>query len=62
MLNIWIELPAWLRLGIAGIVAIIGVLTFIFVSVRAGAVLSGIGFVLLLIGGKSDSEKNGYRF
>lgn len=62
MLNIWLEFPAWLRMGIALLIAVIGVLTFIFASVRAGAVLSGVGFVLLLVGGKSDSEKNGYRF
>jgi hypothetical protein len=62
MLDFWIELPAWLRLGSALLLILLGVLLFLFVSVRAGLVLFGVGCVLFLMGGKSKAEKNGYRF
>ena len=62
MLDFWIELPWWLRLIIAGAIAAVGVLLCLFVSVRAGYVLTGLGVVMMVVGGRTPSEKNGYRF
>ena len=62
MLDAWMELPAWARIGSALVLMLLGALVFLFVNVRTGIVLIGVGFVLLLMGGKTDSEKNGYHF
>jgi hypothetical protein len=62
MLDFWTELPAWLRLGSALLLIGLGALLLYFVSIRLGCVLMGVGVVLLLVGEKSKSEKNGYRF
>jgi hypothetical protein len=62
MLDLWMELPAWLRFGSALLLIGLGVLLLLYVSVRLGCVLMGVGCVLLLVGERSKSEKNGYRF
>ena len=56
------DLPAWARLLVALGLMIVGGLVFYFVSVRLGIALFAVGFVLLMIGGKSKAEKQGYRF
>ena len=62
MLDWWTDLPWWLRLGSALLLMAVGVLAFWFVSVRLGAGLAGLGLILFALGGKSESEKKGYRF
>jgi hypothetical protein len=62
MLDFWMELPAWLRLGSAMLLIGLGVFFLFFVGIRRGCVLMGVGVVLLLVGEKSKAEKNGYRF
>ena len=62
MLDWWTDLPAWLRIVFALVVMITGGLVFWFVSVRFGAGIFGFGFILMVLGGKSESEKKGYRF
>lgn len=39
-----------------------GVLLFFVGVIRTGIVLFGVGCAMLLIGGRSDAEKKGYRF
>ena len=62
MLDIWIELPWWLRLIIAAGMMIAGAFIFWFASIRLGSAMAAIGFVLFMIGGRSRGEKSGYRF
>ena len=62
MLDAWSELPAWLRILIAVGMMVAGALIAWFESVRLGFLLLGVGFVMTMIGGKSQSERNGYRF
>ena len=62
MLEFWTELPWWLRLLVALLILGVGVVVFLFASVRAGCVIAGAGLVMFAIGGRSQSEKNGYRF
>ena len=62
MLDWWSELPPWLRLGTALGLMVGGALVAYFVSVRAGFVMLGVGFILFLMGGPTKAEKNGYRF
>ena len=62
MLDLWMDLPSWLRNGVAVLFLLAGALILYFASVRFGFALLGIGLVLLLVGEKSKSEKNGYRF
>ena len=62
MLDWWIELPWWMRLGVALLLMAVGLLVFLYGSVKGGAALFGLGFILLVLGGKSESEKKGYRF
>ena len=62
MFDWWSELPGWLRVTTALALMVGGVLVAYFVSIRAGFVMLGVGTVLVLIGGPSDSEKKGYRF
>ena len=58
----WSELPWWLRLLVAlGLMA--GGLFALYSGFwRSGSGMLGLGVILLLIGGRSDSERNGYRF
>lgn len=73
MLDRWIELPAWLRVGLGVMVLLAGFgllwawATRFFAFPRryvlTGALaLVGAGFGMILVGGKSDSERNGYHF
>lgn len=62
MLDWWIDLPWWLRLGVALGLMGAGALVFWYVSIRLGILMVGVGLVLFLIGGKSQAEKKGYRF
>lgn len=62
MLDFWSELPAWLRITIAVSIMIAGSLIAYFAAIRLGLLMLGVGFVMALIGGKSQSERNGYRF
>jgi hypothetical protein len=55
------SVPAWVRLTLALIALTLGILLF-FGDVRAGAVVTGAGVVLLAFSGKSRSEKDGYNF
>jgi hypothetical protein len=73
MLNWWIDLPAWLRVGL-GVVLLVAGGTVLWVWARAhsvaprrhiltlASVLAGLGCGMILVGGKSNSERNGYRF
>lgn len=62
MLDWWTDLPAWLRITTALLVLATGAFVLWYVSVRLGAALLGLGFILVVLGGKSQSEKKGYRF
>ena len=62
MLDWWTDLPAWLRIATALLVLAAGGFVLWYVSVRLGAALLGLGFILVVLGGKSQSEKKGYRF
>lgn len=73
MFDWWCELPWWLRIG-AGVLCMAagGLLMWVHISghfgvdrwqaARYGALLVGAGAVMVLLGGKSDAEKKGYRF
>lgn len=61
-MDAWMDLPAWLRLVVALIICGVGVAIFWFVSGRLGIGVAALGFAMFIFGGKSDSEKNGYRF
>ena len=56
------SVPWWIRLTLALVFLLLGVVVFLADSMRAGLVFGVIGFVLLLFSGRSDSEKNGYNF
>lgn len=62
MLGAWMDLPAWLRLIVALIVTGIGALMCYYISMRLGVIILAFGVVMFFFGGKSDSEKKGYRF
>ncbi|MGH7213182.1 MAG: hypothetical protein ACREIT_00140 [Tepidisphaeraceae bacterium] len=73
MLDWWIGLPAWLRIGLGVVVLLAGAgvlwawATGYFAVPRRhvltlGLALAGLGFGMILVGGKSDSERKGYRF
>jgi len=55
------SVPAWIRLTLALIVLTFGLL-LLFADLRAGAILTAAGVVLLAFSGKSRSEKGGYNF
>ena len=61
-MDFWTDLPSWLRLVIALIVLGLGVVIFFSISVRLGLGIAGLGFAMFIFGGKTDSEKNGYKF
>jgi hypothetical protein len=71
MLELWIGLPAWLRMLVGlGLMVLGGLIVYGYVVAEPrprrlptfGALLFGTGLVLILLGSKSDAEKNGYRF
>ena len=73
MLGWWTDLPAWLRVGLGVVVLLTGggilwagmtghIIEHRRVCPRISLVLIGLGFAMILIGGKSDSERKGYRF
>ena len=60
MFDWWIDLPPWLRYGVAvAFLAVSTVLWFVGYFWPWGWV---VGLVLLMFAGPSDSEKKGYRF
>lgn len=61
-MDFWTDLPSWLRLVVALIVLGIGIVLFLFVSGRAGMILSALGFCMFVFGGKTSEERNGYKF
>jgi hypothetical protein len=72
-LDWWIELPAWLRIVLGVVMLVAGGLllwawaTGYFAMPRRhvltlGSALAGLEFGMILIGGKSDGERNGHRF
>jgi hypothetical protein len=69
----WTELPAWLRMLIGLVILIAGIAIFACCMTgvfpggdnllsRSSIGLMAVGFVLVVFGGKSSSEKNGYHF
>ncbi|MGC4106192.1 MAG: hypothetical protein QM753_07525 [Thermomicrobiales bacterium] len=60
-MEFWMDLPAWLRLITALIVLSVGVVIFLFISGRLGMILAALGFCMFIFGGKSSSEKSGYK-
>lgn len=73
MLELWMSLPSWLRMifGVllmltGGVVVWMGVNAEIIAGRRTiftcGFAMIGAGFAMVMIGGKSDSERNGYHF
>ncbi len=73
MLELWVSLPWWLRIG-AGVLSILVGALILFLGLTGrlmegrrvvwwGAfAFIGAGFAMVMIGGKTDSEKNGYHF
>ena len=78
MLQWWLDLPAWVRIG-AGLIFLIagGIIVYSYAMEKpepnaiipkdhsgmiGGFLLVGIGVIILAISGKSDSDKNGYHF
>jgi membrane protein implicated in regulation of membrane protease activity len=62
MMELWSELPAWLRLTIGLVLMIVGALIAIFVHIRIGLAMLAVGTVMMLVGGKTRAEKSGYNF
>jgi hypothetical protein len=76
MLQWWLDLPAWLRMGISLIFLIAGAAIVLYGvltpqekmlprerdEIIIGFMCVGVGLALLIAGGKSDAEKNGYKF
>ena len=69
----WTDRPWWVRIGIGLAMIAWGVVVIVNVArddnpftdhwpLIGGGMLAGVGFVLLMIGGKSDAEKKGYKF
>jgi hypothetical protein len=62
MLDLWKELPWWLKtLGVL-FTLLLGILVMLFVSVRLGAAIVGLSLVMVIFGTKDNSERNGYNF
>ena len=62
MWDMWLDLPAWLRLLVAlGIMVGGGVIAW-YLSARVGIVIFALGFALFLFGGSSGGEDKGYKF
>ncbi len=62
MLSAWSELPWWLRLTVALSMITGGFGIFWYVSIKMGIGLMGLGAAMLMVGGRTDAEKNGYHF
>lgn len=73
MVDWWTGLPGWLRFVFGLVVMLLGggilwagLTGRIIAGRRACSTLAlaliGLGFAMMLIGGKSDSERNGYHF
>lgn len=68
MLELWMDLPPWLRIVVAlGLMALgVAIVWISYTEARripfAGLGIAATGLVLVLVGGKSNAEKNGYRF
>ena len=62
MIDWWSELPWWLRYGVGLVFLSGGVFFFLNGLLGLGGICAGIGVVMLVLGGKSESEKKGYRF
>lgn len=75
MLQWWLNRPSWLRQTIGWIILIFGIVTIVVPifsdhptlsrTGRGGAggfVFVGLGLALVVLGGKSDAEKNRYHF
>ena len=62
MLGIWLDLPWWVRAIASFLVVGLGVYTTLYSVFWGGIVIVGIGAGMLLAGGKSQSERNGYHF
>jgi hypothetical protein len=76
MFQWWLDLPAWLRIGLSLILLGIGaviVLMEVFTpddamiprekrAIIVGFMFIGVGCAMLAAGTKSQSERNGYRF
>ena len=64
LIEMWSELPPWLRATLALVLMAIGAGIFLLDDRRLGLpiVFFGTGLVLLCCSGPSDSEKKGYRF
>src|SRR5436189_112315 len=55
MLEIWSNMPWWVRLLVAFGLMGLGVVSLIYGRIRSGSGLLGLGFALFLIGGRSDA-------
>lgn len=71
MLEWWMELPAWLRMTLGVVLMVVGGL-ILWAQIASDAgnrraytwpiAMCGLGFAMVMVGGKTDSEKNNYRF
>jgi hypothetical protein len=62
MWDMWLDLPAWLRVLLAlGIMVAGGAIAW-YLSFRVGLVIFALGFALFLFGGASGGEDKGYKF
>jgi hypothetical protein len=61
MFDLWLGLPAWLRLVLALIMFGIGAAICWWFDFRVGLIFVCLGMAMLFVGGASDSEKKGYR-
>ncbi len=73
MFGWWLGLPAWLRMVLGLVVLLIGggivlagltghIIEGQRVFPRFSLILIGLGFAMIVFGGKSDSERGGYHF
>ena len=62
LLEWWAGLQPWLRMLVALIITGIGGLICYYLSLRLGIVPLALGVAMVFFGGKSDSEKKGYKF
>ena len=62
MFDFWLGLPPWMRLIAAAIMFAIGAAICWWFDFRVGLVFVALGLGMILVGGASDSEKNGYRW
>jgi hypothetical protein len=62
MFDMWLDLPAWLRLLLALGIMVAGGLIAWYLSARVGIVIFAIGLALFMFGGTDSSEGKGYKF